>query len=93
MPVLNIEWPTGQMSLSLEHFLPCSQVKMRKVLKVVDLDTPRSDEHKAVLMGYLSEQISAEKEYIKTHEDDSKALNRLKRWEGLLNIVQKSIGG
>lgn len=95
MKSLYIRWDTGNMTINLDRFFPCSQRKLKKLLKVVELDTPpRSDEHITIIRGYFVEQIAAEKEYIKEHETDSKAKNRLKRWEGLLNIIQKSnLGG
>lgn len=96
--VLSIRWDTGYMNIVKDSFFPCSVDRFKKLLKVIDLDWKHDDSLKEELKVYFQERISANEKYLKTagkkNEADQKAAKReIQRFERLLQILTKNIGG
>lgn len=69
----------GRMVIRLGNFFPASQVRLRKLLKVVDMDWERRDEILDTMAGYLRERIRS------FGGQDAKYLQRL---QANLDIVE-----
>lgn len=69
----------GRMVIRLGNFFPASQVRLRKLLKVIDMDWDRRDEILDTMAGYLRERIRS------FEGQDAKYLQRL---ETNLKIVE-----
>lgn len=87
--ILQITWETGHMTLDMGMFFPCSQDKLKRMLKVVREDWKHSDELFNQIIQYQKFQIENIRAELEAHNNNSKAKTSLKRWEGLLNITTK----
>lgn len=58
MEDLYIKWETGYMNIHMDFFLPCSQQRFKKLLKVIALDWQHEDELKETLKVYFQNRIS-----------------------------------
>lgn len=54
---LYIKWNTGKMLIHLDNFFPTSQVKLKKMLKVIELDWEHETELKEKLKVYFQNKI------------------------------------
>ena len=70
---MHIEWDTGNMTIYLYEFFPCSTAKLNKLLKVIDLDWMHREELILQLKTFFEEIIPAKdfafKEYAKAYGD------------------------
>ena len=57
MEELRIEYDRGKMVVILNNFFPTSRARLKKLLKVIDLDYEHSDELIEQLKQFFSEQI------------------------------------
>ena len=49
----------GKMCIHLDHFLPCTQIRFKKLLGIIELDYDHQEELKATLEAYMMERLSA----------------------------------
>lgn len=54
---LKIKYDNGQMTIHMDAFFPTSQVRLKKLLKVIDLDFSHRDEHINTLSDYFNEKV------------------------------------
>ena len=54
---IKIEYPNGKMIIHLESFFPTSQTRLKKLLKVVDMDYDHKDELIQTMTDYFTEQV------------------------------------
>lgn len=53
--VLHIKWDTGYMNINCEAFFPTSQVKLKKLLKIIDLDGEHKEDILNQMMQFLKD--------------------------------------
>ena len=54
---LKIKYDNGEMNINMDAFFPTSQVRLKKLLKVIDLDFSHRDEHINTLNDYFNEKV------------------------------------
>ena len=54
---VNIKWYSGDMTIILDQFFPCTMAKYHLLLKTIDLDWENKNKIKAVLKGYFQNRI------------------------------------
>ena len=54
---LKIKYDNGEMNINMNAFFPTSQVRLKKLLKVIDLDFSHRDEHINTLNDYFNEKV------------------------------------
>lgn len=67
MEELRIKYDRGKMVVILDNFFPTSRVRLKKLLKVIDLDYEHSDELIEQLKQFFSEQIPVYKAQFETN--------------------------
>ena len=54
---LQIKYDNGQMTIHMNAFFPTSQARLKKLLKVIDLDHVNKENHIQMLETYFNEQV------------------------------------
>lgn len=54
---LQIKYDNGQMTIHMDAFFPTSQARLKKLLKVIDLDHTNKENHIQMLETYFNEQV------------------------------------
>lgn len=54
---LQIKYDNGQMTIHMDAFFPASQARLKKLLKVVDLDHTNKENHIQMMETYFNEQM------------------------------------
>lgn len=54
---LQIKYDNGQMNIHMDAFFPTSQARLKKLLKVVDLDFEHKENHIQLMETYFNEQM------------------------------------
>lgn len=67
MEELRIKYDRGKMVVILDNFFPTSRARLKKLLKVIDLDYEHSDELIEQLKQFFSEQIPVYKAQFETN--------------------------
>lgn len=55
---LHIKYDSGSMVIHMDNFFPTSQVKLKKLLKIIELDWQHEDELKENLKVYFQNKIA-----------------------------------
>lgn len=57
---LQIKYDNGQMNIRMDAFFPTSQARLKKLLKVVDLDFEHKDEIKQTMQQFFQDKVKEE---------------------------------
>ncbi len=79
---MRIRWGTGYMEIDLDKFFPASLVKLRRLLKIIQLDWEHGDSLLDDLKTHFSEKIAFYSE-----ADEKPGI--VKKYERLLEEVNK----
>lgn len=83
---LNIKYDNGRMTIHLDAFFPTSQARLKKLMKVIDLDWEHKEDHFKQLQEHFNEQLNLLE--VKRTDSGKKALEYKQKWSDMERIVK-----